>query len=101
MRSGGDVDYEGELVDEFEFAAAARGMETAKAIDHSAGDAGADPDVAVDYPDDVTFGFAVASAHVADLGVGAEIVFSAISAGEVRVFFFHEYFGIVGGKVGE
>lgn len=97
----GDVDYERELVHEFVFAAAAVGMEAAEAVDHSACDAGADPDIAVDNPYDVAFGFAVASAHVADLGVRPEVVWSTISSREVGVFLFHQYFGIVIGEVCE
>lgn len=76
-------------------------VQAAEAVDHVAGDAAADPDVAVDDPDDVAVSFAVAPAHVADLGVGPEVVFQAIAAREVGVFFLHEDFRIVGGEVGE
>lgn len=95
------VEDERELVHEFVFAATPAGVEAAEAVDHSAGDAAADPDVAVDYPYDVAFCFSVASAHVADLWVGSEVVFSAIFSREVRVLFFHQYFGIVVGEVCE
>lgn len=86
---------------EFVFAPTAARVQATEAVDHSAGDAAADPDVAVDDPDDVAFGIAVAAAHVADLGVGPEVVFSAMASREVGVLFFHEYFRIVVGEVRE
>ena len=98
-RGGWDVDHKGQLVHEFVFAPTAARLQAAEAVDHAPRDAAADPDVAVDDPDDVAFGVAVAAAHVADLGVGPEVVYPAIASGEVGVLFFHQYFGIVIGEV--
>ena len=41
-------------------------------VDHTPRHATADPDVAVDDPDDVALGLAVRATHVADLGVRAQ-----------------------------
>ena len=73
-----------------EFVFAAVGQEAAEAVNRVGAYAAADPDVAVDYPDDVTFGFAVAAGHVADFGVGAELMLG----GEVGVLFFDEDFSV-------
>ena len=73
-----------------------RGIEAAQSVDHETGHAGADPDVAVDYPDDIAFGFPVRSAHVSDLGIGTKVVGSAMLAQECGIFFFDENTGVVG-----
>lgn len=45
-------------------------QETHQPVDHAACNATRDPDVAVDDPDELAFGFAVGAADVADFGVG-------------------------------
>ena len=72
------------------------GIEATKSVDHETGHAGTYPDVAVDYPDDVAFSFPVGSAHVSDLGVGTQVVDSAMLAREEGIFFFDENTCVVG-----
>ena len=73
-----------------EFVFSAVGREAAETIDHAAAYAPADPDIAVDDPDDVALGLAVSTAHVPDLGVRAQVVCISISAREIRILLFHQ-----------
>ena len=91
----GDVHDEGELVDEFVILLSGRvfacfGGEATEQIDHAACYVWADPDVAIDYPDDVAFGFAVGSAHVANLGVWTQIGRMSMLTSQVRIFVLHQ-----------
>ncbi len=77
----GDVDYERELVDEFVFLLFSSSWvgEAAEEIYHLPTYVGTDPDVAVDDPYNVAFGFSVCSTHVADLWVRTQICCNAIA----------------------
>ena len=96
-----DVDHERKLVHELVFSSMATRVEAAEAVDHSACDSMADPDVAVDNPYYIPFGFSVPSAHVPDLRIRPQVVFSAISPCEIGVLLFDQYLGIVVGEVCE
>ena len=82
---------------EFIFSAIGLGHETAEEIDHVGACAVGHPDIAVDYPDDIASGGAVAVAHIADLGIGAEGGLGR----KVWIFVLDEDSGVEGGKVVE
>ena len=48
--------------------------EAAEAINHIPAYAPTDPDVAIDDPDDISLRLAIATAHIPDLGVWAQVV---------------------------
>lgn len=76
----------------------------AKLIYHECCRAWAYPDIAIDYPHDITLGFSVRPTHIADLWVRTHaIVFSAISIGahQIRILLFHVNFRIEAGEVPE
>lgn len=54
--------------------------EAAEAINHVPAYAPTDPDIAVDYPDDISLRLAIAPAHIPDFGVGAQVVGIAMFA---------------------
>ena len=92
-----DVYDEGQLVDEFVFLPMLGWRrEAAEEVDHVGAGAARGPDVAVDYPDYVAWRGEVTGAHVADFGVGAELV--VVGRG---VFVFDEDFGIEGWEIVE
>ena len=57
-------------------------------VDHAVCRIGANPNIAIDDPHNIAFGFAVRTAHVPDFGIGAQVVHVATGAGEVRVLLF-------------
>ena len=75
------------------------GREAAKAVHHETSYAWAYPHIAIDYPDDVAFGFAVGATHIPDLGVWPKIVQFPFC--EIGVIFFDEDADIEGGVVGK
>lgn len=77
------------------------GREAAEAIDHVPTNAAANPNVAVYDPHDVTLGFAVSAAHVADLGIWAKIVGIPIFAREIGVLLFDQDLSIKTREVGK
>ena len=82
---------------EFIFPAIGPGHEAAEEIDHVGACAVGHPDIAVDYPDDIAFGGAVAVAHVADLGIGTE---GGLGCG-IWIFFLDKDSRVEGRKVVE
>lgn len=76
---------------EFVFSSRSRRRETAQQIHHSPSKRRADPDIAVYNPHYIAFRFSICSAHVPNLGIGSQILNPAISTGEVRILFFHQY----------
>ena len=75
------------------------GAKTAEFVDHKSCNGFVDPDVAVDDPHYIALSFPIATAHVPDFWVRSQVMFSAIPANEIWVFFFHENFGVEGTKV--
>ena len=71
-----------------EFVFPSVGREAAETVDHAPAYAPADPDIAVDDPDNVALGLAVSAAHVPDLGIRAQVVGIAIFAREVGILLF-------------
>ena len=84
-------------MDEFVFSCLSRrcvlelSSEAAEFIDHPACCIGSDPDVAVNYPYQIAFGFTICTAHVSDLGIGAQVCFMAVSSGKVWVVILDQY----------
>ena len=73
-----------------EFVFPSIGCEATETVDHAPAHAPADPDIAVDDPDDVALGLAVSTAHVPDLGVRTQVVGISIFTREVRILLFHQ-----------
>ena len=83
------------------FAAIGHRVKSAETVHHQAGNAGADPDIAVNDPQYIALGFTVCSAHVADLRIRTQVVLATIMPAEVRVFILHQDLCIKGQKVGD
>lgn len=73
--------------------------EPAELVHHSTCCVGPDPNIAIDYPHQIAFCFAVGATHVSDLGIGAQIRLMPISSGKVRIFIFDEYSDIESAEV--
>lgn len=81
-------------MDEFVFSAGTFWAETAEQIDHHAGDALADPDIAVDYPQDVPLRLSIGPAHVSNLGIRTKDVLPAFRDGHGWILILDKDFGI-------
>ena len=68
----------------------------AELVDHFCTGTWIDPNVTVDDPYYISFGFFVRPAHVPDLGVGAEL-----PSPDCEIIFFDEKFGIMVGAIFE
>lgn len=64
--------------------------EAAELVYHSPCNALSQPDVAIHYPDNISFCFSISSAHVPDFGIGAQIVMLARKAAEIWIFIFNK-----------
>ena len=72
-----------------EFVFPSVGREATETVDHAPAYASADPDIAVDDPDDVALGLPVPTAHVPDFGIRAQVVRISIFAREIWILLFH------------
>ena len=88
-------------MNEFAFSPETTGCETAEKIHQSSSNTLINPNIAIDDPNHIAFGFPVCSAHIPDLRIGSQIVRTASATGEIRILLLHEYFSVKAGEIGE
>lgn len=78
-------------MDKFVLLPTASRVKTTDPVHHQSCHTCADPDIAINDPDNIPFCFSVCSAHVPYLGIRAQIVCFSTLAGQVRILFFDKY----------